>query len=170
MQKLEFVRELLLLFVQLKMTFKRERFLVVSTTITLFITFLVMGIFVGVVVLTQTGVKQLEEQAQITVFFKDDFSQDKILNLKEGLEKDARILQVTYVSKDNAYKIFSEINRNDPALREAISADILPASVTITSDLAGNIRTAPGVLVTDLVTITSATLRRTTGISLGRSA
>ena len=98
-----------------------------------------MGIFVGVVVLTQTGVKQLEEQAQITVFFKDDFSQDKILNLKEGLEKDARILQVTYVSKDNAYKIFSEINRNDPTLREAISADILPASLEVKAKKIANL-------------------------------
>ncbi len=95
------------------------------------ITFLVLGIFINIVVLSQTMLKYLEDQAQITIFFKDDFGEDKILPMKESILKDDRVAGVTYVSKEDALKIFKEINKDEPVLLESISASVLPASLEV---------------------------------------
>lgn len=113
--------------------FKRERFLFIYAMVTLVITFLIFGFFVGLVVLTQTGIRTLEEQAQLTLFFKDDFPESNILELQSNLENDSRVLQTTYISKQKAFEIFTEVNKDSPLLLEAISESILPASLEVKS-------------------------------------
>jgi cell division transport system permease protein len=78
-----------------------------------------------------TAIKNLEEQAQVTLFFKDEYPEAQILALRESLLKDERILDVTYISKEDAFKIFTDINKDEPILLEAVSKDVLPASLEI---------------------------------------
>src|SRR3989344_8488924 len=95
------------------------------------ITFLLLGIFIYVIAISQTALRYLEQQVQLSVFFKDDFVEQSILQLKSQLEADRRVSTVKYVSKDDAFKIFSEINKNEPILLESISPSILPASLEV---------------------------------------
>ena len=132
------------LFENLKTTIARERLLAVSTFVVMTLTFLVLGLFLGVVVLTQTGIRQLEEQAQVTVFFKDDYPEANILDLQTKAKTDSRVLDVTYVSKEQAFSIFSEINKNEPLLLESISASILPASLEIKTKRLGDLSAIAG--------------------------
>jgi len=92
---------------------------------------LVLGIFITVVVVTQSVLRKLEQQAQVTIFFKDDFSEDRILELKGKLSSDERIFNINYVSKEDAYNIFREINKDDPILLESVTSTILPASLEV---------------------------------------
>ena len=115
----------------LLISIKREKFLSLSTLIIMTITFTVLGFFLSLIVFSQTAVKYLENQAQITIFFKDDFFEKNILSLKEKYEKDKTISNVNYVSKEQALKIFTDLNKNEPILLESISANILPASLEI---------------------------------------
>lgn len=110
---------------------KKEKLMSVSNFLVMGITFLLLGIFINVVVLSQTMLRYLEDQAQVTIFFKDDFGEDKILPLKDELSKDERISEVIYVSKEKALEIFKELNKDQPVLLESISASILPASLEI---------------------------------------
>lgn len=115
----------------LKYYLHKERLMTISHFLVMGITFLVLGIFINIVVLSQTMLKYLEDQAQITIFFKDDFGEDKILPMKESILKDDRVAGVTYVSKEDALKIFKEINKDEPVLLESISASVLPASLEV---------------------------------------
>lgn len=115
----------------LLITLKREKLISVANIVIMTITFLVLGAFVTVFVTTQTALKQLEDQAQITVFFKDTFPEENIMSLEDELRKDERILDVRYVSKEQAFKIFTEINKDEPVLLESLSASILPASIEV---------------------------------------
>lgn len=110
---------------------KKEKFLSMSNILVMIVTFLVLGFLVIIISLTQTAIRNLESQAQITIFFKDDFSPENIISLRNTYASDARIDSVTYVSKEDAFKIFSEINKDEPVLLESISANILPASLEI---------------------------------------
>ncbi len=110
---------------------KREKLLSISNIFVMTLTFVLLGFFISIIVGTQTTLKRLEQQAQITAFFKDDFPEKNIMELKARLETDERILSVAYVSKDQAFKIFTDINKDEPVLLESISADILPASLEI---------------------------------------
>ena len=116
---------------------KREKLLVVANLVIMTVTFLVLGMFLNIITLSQTALRSLEEQAQLTVYFRDEFLEDQILNMKSELEIDERIMEVKYVSKDDAFKIFTEINKDQPVLLESISKNILPASLEIkTKELA----------------------------------
>ncbi len=116
---------------RVKQNLKRERLLFISNVFVMTITFLLLGVFITVVVLTQSFVKNLEQQAQVTLFFKDDFPEIKILELKDQFVADTRVLEVKYVSKDQAFEIFKEINKDEPILLESISPEILPASLEV---------------------------------------
>ncbi len=115
----------------LKYYLNKEKLMTVSHFLVMGITFLILGLFINIVVMSQTALKYLEDQAQITIFFKDAFTEDKILPLKDKLEKDSRIGEVRYVSKEEALRIFKEINKDEPVLLESISASVLPASLEV---------------------------------------
>jgi cell division transport system permease protein len=119
---------------------KKDKLLNLSNIIVMTVTFLLLGIFISVIVYSQTALKYLEEQAQITVFFKDEFTQDKILAYKTNFENDKRILQVNYVSKEDALRIFKEMNKDEPILLESISASILPASLEVKAKNIGDLK------------------------------
>jgi cell division transport system permease protein len=110
---------------------KRERLLVITNIVVMSISFLVLGIFTSVIFLSQSMLKYLENQAQLMVFFKDEFVEEKILKYKTELEKDERVLSISYVSKEDAFNIFTEANKDEPILLESLSSDILPASLEI---------------------------------------
>lgn len=119
---------------------KKDKLLSVSNIVVMTVTFLLLGIFISVVVYSQTALKYLEEQAQITVFFKDDYTEDKILAYKTNFESDKRILEVKYVSKEDALRIFKEMNKDEPILLESISASILPASLEVKAKNIGDLK------------------------------
>ena len=131
---------------------KREKMISISNIVVMTVTFTMLGFLISMIVGSQTALKYLERQAQLTVFFKDDYQEKDILNMKLELEKDARVDVVNYVSKDEAFKLFSEVNKDQPLLLESISASILPASLEIrTNDikdlsvLAGELSSRDGV-------------------------
>lgn len=110
---------------------KRERLLVVSNIAVMTLTFVILGVFITVFAISQTALRTLEKQAQVTMFFKDDFPEERILELKTTLENDQRILEANYVSKEQAYALFKELNKDDEILLENLTANILPASLEV---------------------------------------
>ncbi|MFZ2664205.1 MAG: permease-like cell division protein FtsX [Patescibacteria group bacterium] len=123
----------------LKYYLNKEKLMTVSHFLVMGITFLLLGIFINIIVLSQTALKYLEDQAQITIFFKDEFGEDKILPVKGNLEKDSRIGSINYVSKEEALRIFKEINKDEPVLLESISASVLPASLEVKAKNIGDL-------------------------------
>jgi len=118
-------------FAKIKETLQKERVLSFANILTMTITFLVLGIFILIVFMSQSTLTYLEQQTQVTAFFKDDFPEESILKLRAELEQKEKVAKVTYISKEDALKIFSEINADEPLLLESISANILPASLKI---------------------------------------
>jgi len=68
---------------------------------------------------------------------KDDFEESKILDLKNNLTADSKVTSVVYISKEEAFKIFTTINKDQPILLQSVTKNILPASLEIkTNNLA----------------------------------
>lgn len=112
-------------------TFRREKVLSVVNILITTITFLIMAIFLTLVFITQSTLTYLEQQTQVTAFFKDDFTEDKIKSLQRKLEADPRVFSVEYVSKEKALEIFTELNKDEPMFLQSASAKILPASINV---------------------------------------
>ncbi len=73
----------------------------------------------------------VETRPQVTVYFQRSSSEDEVNKLRDALMKSDKILSVKYISKDEAFKIYKELNKNKPLLLEMVSANILPASLEI---------------------------------------
>lgn len=119
---------------------RKEKLLSVSNIMVMTVTFILLGLLINIIIFSQTALRYLEDQAQVTVFFKDDFGEDKITQLKDSLSGDKRISELTYVSKEEALRIFREINKDEPVLLESVTASILPASLEVHTSNISNLK------------------------------
>jgi cell division transport system permease protein len=109
----------------------KEKLFTVSNLVVMSLTFMVFGLFVLLEILSQTALDRLEKEAAVTVFFKDSFGESQILDLKSNIESDERIHSVKYVSKEDAFNIFRDLNKDEPLLLESVTASVLPASLEV---------------------------------------
>lgn len=117
----------------------KEKLFTASNLVVMMLTFLVFGLFVLFEVFSQTFLDKLQKEATVTVFFRDDFDEPKILDLKAKIEMDARVYSVTYVSKQDAFNIFRELNKDEPLLLESVTANVLPASLEVRAEDVGDL-------------------------------
>lgn len=110
---------------------KKEKIISTISILAIFVSFTLLSFIISFSVLSNTAMNFLQKQVQVRVFFKDSFTQDSILALKTELEKDPRIMEVGYTSKEDALRIFKDLSKNDPILQESLTSNILPASLEI---------------------------------------
>lgn len=111
----------------------------------------------------------IETRPQVTAYFQTKASTDQIMKIKEQLTQSGKVLAIKYVSKEEAFKIYQELNKDNPLLLEMVSAEILPASLEIyakkpiyLSEIAEFLKKQPGIdevifqkeIVNQLITIT----------------
>jgi len=110
---------------------RKEKMISTISIIAIFVSFTLLSFIISFSVLSNTAMNFLQKQVQVRVFFKDTYSETSILSLKTELEKDQRVLEVGYTSKDDALRIFKDLSKNDPILQESLTTNILPASIEI---------------------------------------
>lgn len=105
------------------------------------LTFLFISFFTFLLYGSSKAISYFESRPQATAFFKQEVKQADIDNLKNELNKTNKVASIKYVSKEDALKIYREQNKDDPLLLELVTADILPASLEISTikieDLSG---------------------------------
>lgn len=99
----------------------------------MFLTFLLIGVFSLTTVASVIIIGYFESKPQITVFFKDSVTEDKIKDLQKTLESSGKISSITYVSKSDALSTYRSLFQKDPLLLEMVTADILPASLEVSA-------------------------------------
>jgi len=110
---------------------KKEKVISFISVLAIFVSFTLLAFIISFLVFSNTALNLLQKQVQIRAFFKDSFSEEQILQFKAELEADSRIQEVGYTSKEEALRIFKDLSKNDPVLQEALSTNILPASLEI---------------------------------------
>jgi cell division transport system permease protein len=90
-----------------------------------FLTFLLIG--------SAKIINYFESKPQVTAFFKNEAKQVEIDDLSQNLRDSEKVSSVKFVSKQDALKIYREQNKNDPLLLDLVTADILPASLEIST-------------------------------------
>ena len=66
------------------------------------------GLFFAIVMNFQSMIKDIEAGVAVTVFFKDNVTEEQILDVKGKIEKRDEVSNVIYVSADEAWEIFSK--------------------------------------------------------------
>ena len=73
----------------------------------------------------------VESRPQVTIYFQNEASEASILKVKTDLEKSGKVESVKYMSKNDAYSLYKQLNKDNPLLLEMVTPDILPASLEI---------------------------------------
>lgn len=98
-------------------------------TTTFFITALIAMVMAGL----YQALVYFESRPQILVFFRTDAQSTQIDALKTELEDIPEVTDLEYIAQEDALKIYRELNQNDPLLLELVTADILPASLEVST-------------------------------------
>lgn len=73
----------------------------------------------------------VESRPQVTIYFQNETSESSILKVKNELEKSGKVESVKYMSKNDAYALYKQLNKDNPLLLEMVTADVLPPSLEI---------------------------------------
>ncbi len=103
----------------------------VLVVLVLAVTFLIVQLFILLGMASEKVIAYFESQPQVTVFFKDEATEEQILQIRDELKKDKNVKSVAYISKQQAVEIYKSEHQDDPELLEFVTADILPASLEI---------------------------------------
>lgn len=131
---------------------RRSPYQAMAATLTMFITFLVGGVFFLATLASVSILSYFEGKPQVTVFFAAKAGQAEAEKLKVTLQATGLVSSTHFVSKEDALSIYRSQNQNDPLLLEMVTADILPASLEVSatdpqylSELARTIQGSEGV-------------------------
>jgi cell division transport system permease protein len=73
----------------------------------------------------------IETKPQVTVYFQTKTTEQEIFRTRDELTASGKVLSMKYVSQQDAFQIYKNLNKDNPLLLEMVSADILPPSLEI---------------------------------------
>lgn len=112
---------------------RRSPYQAFAAITTMFLTFLLVGIFSLATVSSALILRYFESKPQITVFFTDAVLENDARELENTLKATGKTASIRYVSKEEALGLYQEQNKDDPLLLEMVTADILPASLEVSA-------------------------------------
>lgn len=112
---------------------RRSPYQAMAAVLTMFLTFLVGGVFFLATIASLTIISYFESKPQLTVFFVQNAGEKEAVQLIDTLNQTGKVASTKFISKDEALVTYKEQNKNDPLLLEMVTADILPASLEVSA-------------------------------------
>ncbi|MEK7186674.1 MAG: permease-like cell division protein FtsX [Patescibacteria group bacterium] len=112
---------------------RRSPYQAMAAILIMTLTFLTISFFILLLSGSSAVITFFESKPQVTAFFKNEADAEQIKTLGEQLRESGRISSVKYVSKQEALEIYKEQNKEDPLLLDLVTADILPASLEVST-------------------------------------
>lgn len=116
-----------------KRNIRRSPFQAMAASMVMFFTFFVLLTFTLLAIGSQMILRFYESKPQVITFFKDGTKPEDIEAIQNALAEEEKVTQIKYVSKEEALQIYRDRNKNDPALLELVTANILPASLEVST-------------------------------------
>lgn len=112
---------------------RRTPFQAAAAVMVMFLTFFALLTFILLAAGSQVTLKYFESKPQVIAFFKEGTTEKDISTIENALRQESRVTKIKYVSKEDALQIYRDKNKSDPALLELVTANILPASLEIST-------------------------------------
>lgn len=95
------------------------------------LTFFVISLFILVGLGSNVVLNFFEKQPQMIVYLKDEATDARVQEIQASLQQTGKVASIHYTSKQDALAYYKQQTKNDPALTENLSANILPASLDV---------------------------------------
>lgn len=116
-----------------KRNIRRTPYQAIAASMVMFLTFFTLSIFLILAISSQKVLRFYESKPQAIAFFKDGTTQSDIDAIQNALNQTNLITSFKYVSKEDALQIYHDRNKSNPMLLELVTANILPASLEIST-------------------------------------
>lgn len=116
-----------------KRNIRRAPYQALAASMVMFLTFFTLSAFLILAAGSQQILRFYESKPQAIAFFKDGTSDSDIKAIEGELRKTDKITDFKYVSKEEALQIYRQRNKNNPMLLELVTANILPASLEVST-------------------------------------
>jgi len=116
-----------------KRNIQRTPFQAAAAIMVMFLTFFALLTFIILAAGSQSALRYFESRPQVIAFFKEGTTSEDITLIENALKQETRVTETKYISKEDALKIYRDRNQADPALLELVTANILPASLEIST-------------------------------------
>lgn len=113
---------------------RRSPYQALAAVLVLSLTFFVISVVFGILGVSEFAIRHFESKPQITLFLKDSVKESEAQEIVDELKQDEKVASVKYISKNEALKIYQKQNAKDPLLLEMVTANILPASIEISTN------------------------------------
>lgn len=125
---------------------RRSPYQALVAVLTITLTFYLASLFVLLAGASQAILNYFETRPQVTAFLKDEVKISQVEALKDKLQATGKVSEIKYVSKEEALAIYREQNKDDPALLEMVTANILPASLEVSAKNISYLKEIAGIL------------------------
>lgn len=112
--------------------FRRNWVMTLGAVITIYLSLLLVGVFLVTGVLVNSVVKSVEDKVTIQIFLKDGAATDDVNALQKNLLANDLVQGVEYTSKDDALAKFKEDMKQSPEIIDQLEGNPLPASLDVT--------------------------------------
>lgn len=160
---------------------RRTPYQALAATMIMFLTFLTLLVFLLIAIGSQRILQYYESKPQAIAFFKDNATGEDVNAIQSALKQTGKVKDLRFVSKEEALQIYRDRNKNNPTLLELVTANILPASLEISTNTPADLGTVAEILKQEPVveevvvpedvikTLTKATgvIRWVGGVSVG---
>lgn len=116
-----------------KRNIRRTPFQAIAALMVMFLTFLGLQVFIILAAGSQMALRYFESKPQVIAFFKEGTSPGDVSAIENALNQESAVSRTKFISKEDALEIYRERNKQDPALLELVTANILPASLEIST-------------------------------------
>lgn len=99
----------------------------------MFLTLFISGLVVLVTISSNQVLRYFESRPQVTAFLKDGTTSEKIKEIQDKLNKTEIVSKTKYISKEEALEIYKARFSSKPLLTEFVTAEILPASIEVST-------------------------------------
>ncbi|MEX2090919.1 MAG: permease-like cell division protein FtsX [Candidatus Paceibacterota bacterium] len=101
--------------------FKRNSYLSIGTTGVMTLVLMLFAGLMAVNFLSSTIVSNLEDKVDISVYFKNEASENEIKEVRQQLEALGFVARVEYISRDQALEDFRQRHAGDALIQESLS-------------------------------------------------
>ncbi len=102
------------------LSFSRNAFVSFASVLVMTVTLFTVGVTIFAGVILNSALIELRDKADVNVYFTQDASQDRILEMKVSLEALPEVAMVEYLSREEALAQFRERHKNDQLTLSAL--------------------------------------------------
>lgn len=117
-----------------KRNIRRTPYQAMAAIMVMFLTFLTMLIFILLAMGSHQLIKEFESKPQVIGFFEDGATEQDVMAIKKNLEQTGKVASVKYITKEEAFQNYKDLNKADPKSLELVTSSMLPPSLEVSTN------------------------------------